>query len=123
VHSSPEILKVLENEAIEYFRESAAAFQKPVMLYSIGKDSSVLLHLARKAFYPGPIPFPLLHVDTTWKFREMISFREQIVKDYDLNLIVHTNQSQNIGATYINLLLVYGSDENIEKNIRKVKKK
>jgi sulfate adenylyltransferase subunit 2 len=93
VHSSPEILKVLENEAIEYFRESAAAFQKPVMLYSIGKDSSVLLHLARKAFYPGPIPFPLLHVDTTWKFREMISFREQIVKDYDLNLIVHTNQA------------------------------
>ncbi len=93
MHSSPEILKVLENEAIEYFRESAAAFQKPVMLYSIGKDSSVLLHLARKAFYPGPIPFPLLHVDTTWKFREMISFREQIVKDYDLNLIVHTNQA------------------------------
>jgi sulfate adenylyltransferase subunit 2 len=93
VHSSPEILKVLENEAIEYFRETAAAFQKPVMLYSIGKDSSVLLHLARKAFYPGPIPFPLLHVDTTWKFREMISFRDQIVKDYDLNLIVHTNQT------------------------------
>ena len=93
MHSSPEILKVLENEAIEYFRETAAAFQKPVMLYSIGKDSSVLLHLARKAFYPGPIPFPLLHVDTTWKFREMISFRDQIVKDYDLNLIVHTNQT------------------------------
>jgi sulfate adenylyltransferase subunit 2 len=63
------------------------------MLYSIGKDSSVLLHLARKAFYPGPIPFPLLHIDTTWKFREMISFRDQIVKDYDLNLLVHTNQA------------------------------
>ena len=93
MHSSPEILKVLENEAIEYFRESAAAFQKPVMLYSIGKDSSVLLHLARKAFYPGPIPFPLLHIDTTWKFREMISFRDQIVKEYDLNLLVHTNQA------------------------------
>ena len=63
------------------------------MLYSIGKDSSVLLHLARKAFYPGPIPFPLLHIDTTWKFLEMISFRDQIAKDYDLNLIVHTNQA------------------------------
>ena len=93
MQSSPEILKVLENESIEYFRETAAAFQKPVMLYSIGKDSSVLLHLARKAFYPGPIPFPLLHIDTTWKFREMISFRDQIVKDYDLNLLVHTNQA------------------------------
>jgi sulfate adenylyltransferase subunit 2 len=93
MQSSPEILKVLENESIEYFRETAAAFHKPVMLYSIGKDSSVLLHLARKAFYPGPIPFPLLHIDTTWKFREMISFRDQIVKDYDLNLLVHTNQA------------------------------
>jgi sulfate adenylyltransferase subunit 2 len=93
MQSSPEILKVLENESIEYFRETAAAFHKPVMLYSIGKDSSVLLHLARKAFYPGPIPFPLLHIDTTWKFREMISFRDQIVKDYDLNLLVHTNQT------------------------------
>ena len=93
MQSSPEILKVLENESIEYFRETAAAFHKPVMLYSIGKDSSVLLHLARKAFYPGPIPFPLLHIDTTWKFREMISFRDQIVKDYDLNLLVHTNKA------------------------------
>ena len=92
MQSSPEILKVLENESIEYFRETAAAFQKPVMLYSIGKDSSVLLHLARKAFYPGPIPFPLLHIDTTWKFREMISFRDRIVADTKSQLIVHTNQ-------------------------------
>ena len=92
MQSSPEILKALENESIEIFRETAAAFQKPVMLYSIGKDSSVLLHLARKAFYPAPIPFPLLHVDTTWKFKEMISFRDEIVTKYGLNLLVHTNQ-------------------------------
>lgn len=88
-----DILKTLESEAIEILRESAAAFQKPVMMYSIGKDSSVLLHLARKAFYPGPIPFPLLHVDTTWKFKEMISFRDQVVKDLNANLIVHTNEN------------------------------
>jgi sulfate adenylyltransferase subunit 2 len=92
VQSSPEILKALENESIEILRETAAAFQKPVMLYSIGKDSSVLLHLARKAFYPAPIPFPLLHVDTTWKFQEMISFRDEIATQYGLDLIVHTNQ-------------------------------
>lgn len=92
MQSSPEILKALENESIEIFRETAAAFQKPVMLYSIGKDSSVLLHLARKAFYPAPIPFPLLHVDTTWKFKEMISFRDEIATQYGLDLIVHTNQ-------------------------------
>ena len=90
---SSKILQVLEDESIEIFREAAGAFRKPVLLYSIGKDSSVLLHLARKAFYPGPIPFPLLHIDTTWKFREMISFRDQIVKEYGLNLLVHTNQS------------------------------
>ena len=92
MQSSPEILKALENESIEILRETAAAFQKPVMLYSIGKDSSVLLHLARKAFYPAPIPFPLLHVDTTWKFKEMISFRDEIATQYGLDLIVHTNQ-------------------------------
>ena len=90
---SSKILQVLEDESIEIFREAAGAFRKPVLLYSIGNDSSVLLHLARKAFYPGPIPFPLLHIDTTWKFREMISFRDQIVKEYGLNLLVHTNQS------------------------------
>jgi sulfate adenylyltransferase subunit 2 len=92
VQSSPEILKALENESIEILRETAAAFQKPVMLYSIGKDSSVLLHLARKAFYPAPIPFPLLHIDTTWKFQEMIIFRDEIASKYGLDLIVHTNQ-------------------------------
>ncbi|MEY4380292.1 MAG: hypothetical protein RLZZ378_695 [Actinomycetota bacterium] len=87
-----EILKTLENESIEILRETAASFRNPVMMYSIGKDSSVLLHLARKAFYPSPIPFKLLHVDTTWKFKEMIGFRDEIVKDLGLNLIVHTNQ-------------------------------
>jgi sulfate adenylyltransferase subunit 2 len=87
-----EILKTLENESIEILRETAASFRNPVMMYSIGKDSSVLLHLARKAFYPSSIPFKLLHVDTTWKFKEMISFRDEIVKDLGLNLIVHTNQ-------------------------------
>lgn len=84
-------LQALEAESIEIFREVAASFERPVMMYSIGKDSSVLLHLARKAFYPSRIPFPMLHVDTTWKFREMITFREQMVKDFDLDLIVHTN--------------------------------
>ena len=88
----PAILKELENETIEILRETAAGFKKPVMMYSIGKDSSVLLHLARKAFYPSPIPFPLLHVDTTWKFKEMISFRDRIVAETKSQLIVHTNQ-------------------------------
>jgi sulfate adenylyltransferase subunit 2 len=88
----PAILKELENESIEILRETASGFKKPVMMYSIGKDSSVLLHLARKAFYPSPIPFPLLHVDTTWKFKEMISFRNRIVADTKSQLIVHTNQ-------------------------------
>ena len=92
VQSSPQILKALENESIEILRETAAGFAKPVMLYSIGKDSSVLLHLARKAFYPAPIPFPLLHIDTTWKFKEMISFRDEIASKFGLDLIVHTNQ-------------------------------
>ncbi len=86
------ILKELENESIEIFRETAMGFKKPVLMYSIGKDSSVLLHLARKAFYPSPIPFPLLHVDTTWKFREMISFRDRIAAETNSQLIVHTNQ-------------------------------
>ena len=88
----PAILKELENESIEILRETASGFKKPVMMYSIGKDSSVLLHLARKAFYPAPIPFPLLHVDTTWKFKEMISFRDRIVTETNSQLIVHTNQ-------------------------------
>ncbi len=85
-------LKQLEAEAIHVMREVVAQFERPVMLYSIGKDSSVLLHLARKAFYPGPLPFPLVHVNTTWKFREMIEFRDRIVADLGLDLISWTNQ-------------------------------
>jgi sulfate adenylyltransferase subunit 2 len=85
-------LKQLEAESIHIFREVAAEFDNPVMLYSVGKDSSVLLHLARKAFAPGKIPFPLLHVDTTWKFHEMIAFRDEMAKKYDLDLLVHINQ-------------------------------
>ncbi|BDY05916.1 sulfate adenylyltransferase subunit CysD [Ferrimonas sp. YFM] len=81
----------LEAESIHIFREVAAEFEKPVMLYSVGKDSSVLLHLARKAFYPGKIPFPLLHVDTTWKFREMIEFRDRMAREHDFELLVHKN--------------------------------
>jgi sulfate adenylyltransferase subunit 2 len=88
----PAILKELENESIEILRETASGFKKPVMMYSIGKDSSVLLHLARKAFYPSPIPFPLLHIDTTWKFKEMISFRDRIAAETKSQLIIHTNQ-------------------------------
>jgi sulfate adenylyltransferase subunit 2 len=93
-------LKQLEAESIHIFREVAAEFDNPVMLYSVGKDSSVLLHLARKAFAPGKIPFPLLHVDTTWKFREMIEFRDQMAKKHDLNLLVHINEEgvkMNVG--------------------------
>ncbi len=84
-------LQQLEAESIQIFREVAAEFDNPVMLYSIGKDSSVLLHLARKAFYPGKIPFPLLHVDTNWKFREMIEFRDKLAAKYGFDLIVHKN--------------------------------
>lgn len=84
-------LRRLEAESIHILRETAAEFRKPVMLYSIGKDSSVLLHLAMKAFHPGKPPFPLMHVDTTWKFREMIAFRDQRARELGLDLIVHTN--------------------------------
>lgn len=93
-------LKQLEAESIHIFREVAAEFDNPVMLYSVGKDSSVLLHLARKAFAPGKIPFPLLHVDTTWKFREMIEFRDRMAKKYDFDLLVHINEdgvAQGVG--------------------------
>jgi sulfate adenylyltransferase subunit 2 len=93
-------LKALENESIQIFREVAAEFDNPVMLYSVGKDSSVLLHLARKAFYPGKIPFPLLHVDTTWKFKEMIAFRDKVAKELELDLLVHINPeglAMNVG--------------------------
>ncbi|MYE13107.1 MAG: sulfate adenylyltransferase subunit CysD [Gammaproteobacteria bacterium] len=85
-------IKQLEAESIHIIREVAAEFERPVMLYSIGKDSSVLLHLARKAFFPGRLPFPLMHVDTTWKFRDMIAFRDRIARELDLDLIVHTNE-------------------------------
>ena len=84
-------LKQLEAESIHIIREVAAEFQNPVMLYSIGKDSAVMLHLARKAFYPGRLPFPVLHVDTGWKFQAMYEFREKMVKEMDLDLLVHKN--------------------------------
>jgi sulfate adenylyltransferase subunit 2 len=90
--SLPADLRRLEAEAIYIFREVAAEFRKPVLLYSIGKDSSVLLHLARKAFFPSPLPFPVLHIDTTWKFREMIRFRDETAARLGLDLIVHVNR-------------------------------
>jgi sulfate adenylyltransferase subunit 2 len=91
--ASPQLdhLRALEAESIHILREVAAEFERPVMLYSIGKDSSVMLRLAQKAFYPGPIPFPLLHVDTTYKFREMIQFRDEMARAVGARLIVHTN--------------------------------
>lgn len=85
-------LQQLEAESIHILREVAAEFSNPVMMYSIGKDSSVMLHLARKAFFPGPPPFPLLHVDTTWKFREMITFRDRMAAEVGMELLVHTNE-------------------------------
>ena len=85
-------LKSLEAEAIAILREAAGSFLRPVMMFSIGKDSMVLLHLAAKAFAPGPIPFPLLHIDTKWKFKEMITFRDHISKVYGVDILVHTNQ-------------------------------
>ena len=93
-------LEKLESESIHIIREVVSEFENPVMLYSIGKDSAVMLHLAMKAFAPGKLPFKLLHVDTTWKFKEMIQFREAIIKEYDLDLIVHINEEgvkNNIG--------------------------
>src|SRR5258707_2152735 len=85
-------LRALEAESIHILREVVAEFQRPVMLYSIGKDSSVMVRLAQKAFYPGKIPFPLLHIDTTYKFNEMIEFRDNFTKEIGAKLIVHTNQ-------------------------------
>ena len=86
-----EIDAKVESESLSILREAVAEARKPVMLYSIGKDSSVMLHLARKAFAPGPLPFPLLHIDTTWKFRDMIAHRDRMVREYGLELLVHTN--------------------------------
>jgi sulfate adenylyltransferase subunit 2 len=93
-------LKELEAESIHIIREVAAEFERPVMLYSVGKDSAVMLHLTMKAFYPGKPPFPMMHVDTTWKFKEMIEFRDYMVNKLGLDLIVHVNQDgidQGIG--------------------------
>ena len=93
-------LRQLEAESIHIMREVVAEFENPVMLYSVGKDSAVMLHLARKAFYPAKPPFPLLHVDTTWKFREMIEFRDRMAQEYGFELLVHINQdgvNQGIG--------------------------
>ena len=92
-------LEVLEAESIHILREAVAEFENPVMMYSIGKDSSVMLRLAQKAFAPAPLPFPLLHVDTTWKFKEMIAHRDRTAREVGENLIVYTNQeglAQNI---------------------------
>jgi len=85
-------LRELEAESIHVIREVAAEFARPVLLYSVGKDSQALLHLARKAFHPAPIPFPLLHVDTTWKFRDMYAFRDRMVRELGLKLVVYRNQ-------------------------------
>ena len=85
-------LRQLEAEAIHIFRDAVSQFENPVLLYSIGKDSSVLLHLARKAFYPGRLPFKMLHIDSTFKFREMIEFRDRIAREQDIDLLVHSNR-------------------------------
>jgi len=92
-------LRALEAESLQIIREVAAEFERPVMLYSIGKDSSVMVRLAQKAFYPAPIPFPLLHIDTTYKFREMIAFRDRYARQVGARLIVHTNQEAIAGGT------------------------
>jgi sulfate adenylyltransferase subunit 2 len=91
-------LRQLEAESIHIIREVAAEFENPVMLYSIGKDSSVMVRLAMKAFHPGPLPFPLLHVDTTWKFRDMIKFRDDFCREHGVRLIVHTNRAPEAQA-------------------------
>jgi sulfate adenylyltransferase subunit 2 len=118
-------LEQLEAESIHIFREVAAEFANPVMLYSVGKDSSVLLHLARKAFYPGKIPFPLLHVDTNWKFKEMIEFRDQMADEYGFELIVHKNLEgiemridpfSSGGAKHTDVMKTEGLKQALEKN-------
>jgi len=117
-------LQRLEAESIHIIREVAAEARNPVMLYSIGKDSAVMLDLAMKAFYPSPIPFPLLHIDTTWKFKEMIAFRDQVVSQYGLELIVHINQvgvDQGIGpfshgsAVHTDVMKTQGLKQALEK--------
>ncbi|MDP4676350.1 MAG: sulfate adenylyltransferase subunit CysD [Candidatus Nanopelagicales bacterium] len=91
--SEDQVLDALEAEALHVYREVAGAFRRPVLLYSIGKDSSVLLHLARKAFYPAAIPFKVMHIDTTWKFKEMIAFRDRVARELDLDLKIATNHA------------------------------
>ena len=104
-------LDALEAEAIHIMREVVAEAENPVMLYSIGKDSSVMLHLARKAFHPGKIPFPIMHIDTMWKFSEMIAFRDKTAKDLDLDLIVHINpEGKEIGMNPF----TYGSSKHTD---------
>ena len=104
-------LDALEAEAIHIMREVVAEAENPVMLYSIGKDSSVMLHLARKAFYPGKIPFPIMHIDTMWKFSEMIDFRDKTAKELDLDLIVHINpQGKEMGMNPF----TYGSSKHTD---------
>ncbi len=117
-------LRQLEAESIHIIREVAAEFSNPVMLYSIGKDSAVMLHLARKAFYPAKPPFPLLHVDTTWKFREMISFRDRMAHEYGFDLLIHTNEEgvrQGVNpfshgsALYTDIMKTEGLKQALEK--------
>lgn len=116
-------LDALEAEAIYIMREVAAECEKPVMLYSIGKDSSVMLHLAMKAFYPEKPPFPFLHVDTTWKFREMIEFRDRIAKKYGIDMLVYTNQDgvkQGInpfdhGSSYTDIMKTQALKQSLNK--------
>ena len=117
-------LRQLEAESIHIIREVAAEFENPVMLYSVGKDSAVMLHLAKKAFYPSKIPFPLMHVDTTWKFREMIAFREKMRKEYDFDLLVYTNEEgvkQGINpfthgsALYTDIMKTEGLKQGLDK--------
>ena len=116
-------LDVLEAEAIYIMREVAAECEKPVMLYSIGKDSSVMLHLAMKAFYPEKPPFPFLHIDTTWKFREMIEFRDRMAEKYGLEMLVYTNEDgvrQGInpfdhGAAYTDIMKTQALKQALDK--------
>ena len=105
-------LKALEAESIHIIREVVAEFEKPVMLYSVGKDSAVMLHLARKAFAPAIPPFPLMHVDTTWKFRKMIEFRDKMAKESGMDLIVHINEGCSGRWPHHRLQSAYGHHEN-----------
>jgi sulfate adenylyltransferase subunit 2 len=117
-------LKQLEAESIHIIREVVAEFENPVMLYSIGKDSSVMLHLARKAFYPAKLPFPLMHIDTTWKFQEMIEFRDRVAKEYGFELLIYTNQEgvqkgispfKHGSALYTDIMKTEGLKQSLDK--------